>query len=65
MNAAESWLREQGIPKLQLMVRADNTAVIKFYERLGYVDQRVAVLGRFLDEELQALREQNSSERFR
>lgn len=63
MNAAESWLREQGIPKLQLMVRADNTAVIEFYERLGYVDQQVAVLGRFLDEEPQAIREQGSAQR--
>lgn len=62
MSAAEAWLHEQGIPKLQLMVRADNTAVIEFYEQLGYVDQRVAVLGRFLDEGLRALREQSSSE---
>lgn len=58
MNAAESWLHERGIPKLQLMVRADNVAIIKFYERLGYADQQVAVLGRFLDEDLQALRRQ-------
>jgi ribosomal protein S18 acetylase RimI-like enzyme len=56
MAAAESWLDEQGVPKLQLMVRADNAAVIEFYERLGYADQQVVVLGRFLDAELQALR---------
>ncbi len=60
MAAAESWIDQQGMPKLQLMVRADNGAVIEFYERLGYVDQRVVVLGRFLDEELQALRERES-----
>lgn len=52
MNAAKSWLRENGIPKLQVMVRADNAAVVEFYERLGYVDQQVTVLGRFLNEEL-------------
>lgn len=63
MSAAESWLHEQSVPKLQLMVRTENTAVIAFYKRLGYVDQQVAVLGRFFDEELQALREQKSSER--
>jgi ribosomal protein S18 acetylase RimI-like enzyme len=57
MRAAESWLCEQGIPKVQLMVRVDNTSVVEFYERLGYVDQRVVVLGRFLDEELHTLRE--------
>lgn len=60
MEAAESWLREQGAPKVQLMVRADNTAVVEFYERLGYADQKVALLGRFLDEELQAMRERAS-----
>ncbi len=65
MSAAESWLREQGVPKLQLMVRADNSAVIEFYKRLGYVDQQVAVLGRFFDKELQELRDQKSSERLR
>ena len=57
MRAAEAWLDEHGIPKLQLMVRADNATVIHFYERLGYVDQQVAVLGRFLDVELQSLRQ--------
>jgi ribosomal protein S18 acetylase RimI-like enzyme len=45
------------------MVRVDNAAVIDFYERLGYVHQDVAVLGRFLDEELQALRDQDSRPR--
>lgn len=62
MAAAESWLKDQGVPKLQLMVRVDNSAVITFYERLGYVDQKAVVLGRFLDEELQALRESGSSQ---
>lgn len=42
----------KGIPKLQVMVGADNAAVVEFYERLGYVDQQVTVLGRFLNEEL-------------
>ena len=65
MSAAESWLGKQGAPKLQLMVRADNSAVIKFYKGLGYVDQQVTVLGRFFDEELQQLRDQRSSERLR
>ena len=52
MRAAESWLEERNVPKIQLMVRASNTEVIDFYERLGYVDQSVAVLGRFLDDEI-------------
>lgn len=61
MVAAEAWLLDRGVPKLQLMVRADNAAVVAFYERLGYADQEVVVLGRFLDEELQALREKGPS----
>ena len=56
-------MREHGVPKLQLMVRADNSAVIEFYKRLGYVDQQVTVLGRFFDEELQELRDQKPSGR--
>lgn len=57
MSAAEEWLDARGIPKLQFMVRADNASVIRFYEHLGYTDQQVAVLGRFLDPKLHRMRE--------
>lgn len=57
MAAAEAWLDERGVPKIQFMVRADNTAVVTFYEHLGYVDQHVTVLGRVLDPQRQTLRE--------
>ena len=36
MNAAESWLEERGVVKLQLMVRETNMPVIAFYEHLGF-----------------------------
>ena len=49
MDAAEAWLRERGAPKLQLMVRTGNEQALAFYRALGFVDQPVAVLGRFLD----------------
>ncbi|MBI1376121.1 MAG: GNAT family acetyltransferase [Frankiales bacterium] len=49
MRACEHWVRAQGVPKIQLMVRSSNAAVVGFYERLGYVDQDSVVLGRFLD----------------
>ncbi|GAA0191392.1 ribosomal protein S18 acetylase RimI-like enzyme [Brevundimonas nasdae] len=49
MTAAEAWLKAQGAPKLQLMVRADNAAALGFYERLGLERQDVVVLGRRLD----------------
>lgn len=38
MVAAESWLRQRGIWKLNLLVRSDNAKVKQFYEHLGYAD---------------------------
>ena len=49
MQAAEDWLREHDLPKIQFMVRRDNDGVIAFYERLGFELQDVVVLGRRLD----------------
>lgn len=60
MASAESWCRDRDVPKVQLMVRAGNSEVIHFYQGLGYVDQNVTVLGRFLDDEHQALRSAHS-----
>jgi len=39
MGAAEDWLRQAGIAKLQLMVRSDNKKVQAFYESLDYDQQ--------------------------
>ena len=49
MAACEAWLVERGLPKIQFMVRSDNTPVLDFYAHLGYEPQDVAVLGRRLD----------------
>lgn len=49
VGACEQWVRDRGVPKLQLMVRADNAHAVAFYERLGYADAGVTVLGRRLD----------------
>lgn len=49
MEACEAWVQSQGIPKIQLMGRATNKAVVGFYQRLGYADADVTVLGRRLD----------------
>ena len=48
MDAAETWLRERGAPKIQLMVRDDNSHAIGFYKSLGLEPQKVVTLGRFL-----------------
>jgi ribosomal protein S18 acetylase RimI-like enzyme len=49
MSAAESWLRERGLEKLQLMVRADNSQVKNFYQALGYAEQERVIYARWLD----------------
>src|SRR5258708_19711877 len=36
MAAAEDWLRGQGVVKVMLMVRPDNTKVQAFYDNLAY-----------------------------
>jgi ribosomal protein S18 acetylase RimI-like enzyme len=48
MAAAEAWLRDRGVPKLQLMVRTSNDEALGFYEALGLERQEVVTLGRFL-----------------
>ncbi|WP_441240484.1 GNAT family acetyltransferase [Tardiphaga sp. 768_D3_N2_1] len=49
MSAAENWLRERGIEKMQLMVRSDNTKVQAFYESLGYGEQKRVIYAKWLD----------------
>jgi ribosomal protein S18 acetylase RimI-like enzyme len=36
VKAAEQWLSECGVPKVHLMVRETNTAVVEFYAHIGY-----------------------------
>jgi ribosomal protein S18 acetylase RimI-like enzyme len=49
MDAAERWLRERGIEKLQLLVRPDNTTVKDFYQSLGYSIQERIIYAKWLD----------------
>lgn len=44
MIAAEDWCTAQGMPRLNLMVRAGNNLVIGFYHSLGYRTTDVVVL---------------------
>jgi ribosomal protein S18 acetylase RimI-like enzyme len=48
MGAVEQWLRERGVPALNLMVRASNEAALGFYDRLGYETVEVVVRARRL-----------------
>ena len=45
---AEAWLKERGVPKVQLMVRSSNTDAAGFYERIGYRAEPVATLSKWL-----------------
>ncbi|MEM9505781.1 MAG: GNAT family acetyltransferase [Cyanobacteria bacterium P01_E01_bin.43] len=49
MDAAEDWLRERGVWKVNLLVRRDNRAAVSFYEKQGYGDQDCIALGKRLD----------------
>lgn len=49
VSAAESWLRERGIEKLQLMVRPDNTQAKAFYEMLNFEEQERIIYAKWLD----------------
>ena len=49
MDAAENWLRERGLEKLQLLIRADNISVKNFYQSLGYAEQERIIYAKWLD----------------
>jgi ribosomal protein S18 acetylase RimI-like enzyme len=48
VEAGEQWLRARGVPKVQLMVRPSNPAVVPFYERLGYEDMPRVLMSKWL-----------------
>ena len=48
MAEAERILIERGCPKLMLMVRAENTAVVDLYQHLGYEPETTLVMGKRL-----------------
>ena len=49
MREAETWLRDRGIRKLELMIRDSNANVAAFYGALGYEREPVIVMSRWLD----------------
>jgi len=48
MRACEAWLAERGVPKLNLMIRAQNADTRGFYSALGYSTEDVIVMSRRL-----------------
>ena len=49
MDAAEDWLRAAGIAKLQLLVRPENSGVAAFYQSIGFGEQKILFLTKWLD----------------
>jgi GNAT superfamily N-acetyltransferase len=49
MNAAEDWLRQAGIAKLQLRGRRSNAKAGAFYQSLGYTEAETIVFAKWLD----------------
>jgi GNAT superfamily N-acetyltransferase len=47
--AAENWLTDRKLPKVELLVRDINLVAMEFYQKLGYVHEPVQVLSRRLD----------------
>lgn len=48
VEAAEAWLIEAGMPKLQLLVRDGNQRALAFYERLGYAKSPATMMQKWL-----------------
>jgi len=55
MEAVEERLASAGCPKINLQIRTDNAAALKFYEKLGYKTDPVVSMGKRLVEEQEAL----------
>jgi ribosomal protein S18 acetylase RimI-like enzyme len=51
MEEVERRIRAKGCPKINLQVRATNKEVIRFYQSLGYSDDRVIGFGKRLEED--------------
>lgn len=49
--AGEDWLKQRQVKKVQLMVRPANTAVVSFYDRLGYEDIPRILMSKWLVKE--------------
>ncbi|WP_417830072.1 GNAT family acetyltransferase [Thalassospira sp.] len=49
MEIGENWLRDQGVWRMQLMVRSENHATQDFYRHLGYRALDVTVMQKDID----------------
>lgn len=50
LEKAEQWLKAYGTYKIHLMVRKTNADVVSFYERCGFVQSDIMVMGKFFND---------------
>ncbi|HMK47679.1 MAG TPA: GNAT family acetyltransferase [Methanocella sp.] len=50
MSAAEAWLKARKVPKLQLMIRIDNSQARDFYEAIGFSLQDTILYGKWIND---------------
>lgn len=62
MQAAEDWARRRDMPKLHLMVRRENLQVAAFYDALGYREDDITTLVKWLDEDAGHLKAMHDKE---
>ena len=48
VEAAEQWLRDRGVSKVQLLIRETNKKVVRFYEHMGFEPAALIVMGKWL-----------------
>ena len=51
MKSVESELRKIACPKINLQIRSGNAKVMKFFQKLGFTDDRVLSMGKRLEED--------------
>ncbi len=49
VQAAEQWLKSQGVWKINVLVRDDNIEATGFYQSLGFTKNAVVSMGRLID----------------
>lgn len=42
----EAWLKERDAPKLQILIRSENKAVMQFYKSLGFTESQSVLMGK-------------------
>ena len=50
-DMAHQWLKDQGAPKVHILIRDDNMTAVSFYERLGFEKSTSLLMGKVIEYE--------------